>query len=158
MSDRDYLREALRYAKSYSHDSSTQCGAVLVVGRKLVYAANQFPAGLGRGEPLTRETKYLLIEHAERAAIYKAAACGVPTAGATLYAPWFACCDCARGIILAGIREVVGLMRLRLATPERWEANIQKAEEMLVAAGVGVRWIADPVGVTITFNGGVLEC
>jgi dCMP deaminase len=48
------------------------------------------------------------MEHAERDAIYKAAFVGMQTEGATLYVPWFACADCARAIIAAGITRVVG--------------------------------------------------
>jgi hypothetical protein len=48
---------------------------------------------------------------------------------------------------------VVGHVRPREATPERWLGSIQKAEAMLDEAGVGMRWIADPLGATILFNG-----
>lgn len=151
VSDIEYMGEALRYARQHSHDDRTQVGAVLVAGKRLIYAANQYPTPM-RGE------KYATIEHAERAAIYKAAACGIPTAGAVLYAPWFACTDCARAIILSGVREVVGLASLRRATPERWLANIKMADEMLGRAGVSLRWMAGTVGATIRFDGGEFQC
>jgi len=150
MTDHEYLREALRYAKGNSHDR-TQVGAVLVSGKRAVYAANRRAVDVVAG-------KSEIIEHAERAAIYKAAACGVPTAGAVMYAPWFSCTDCARGIILAGVRQVVGLVRLREATPERWRHNLDTADRMLMAAGVGLRWVNDSVGVTIIFDGRAMEC
>jgi deoxycytidylate deaminase len=75
-----------------------------------------------------------------------------------MYAPWFSCTDCARGIILAGVRQVVGLVRLREATPERWRHNLDTADRMLMAAGVGLRWVNDSVGVTIIFDGRAMEC
>lgn len=150
MTDIDYLREALRYAKANSHDR-TQVGAVLVAGKRSVYAAN-------RRSVTVDASRQDIIEHAERAAIYKAAACGVPTAGAVLYAPWFACTDCARGIILAGIGQVAGLVSLREATPERWRHNLDTADRMLLAAGVGMRWVNETVGVTIIFDGRAMEC
>lgn len=150
MTDIDYLREAMRYAKANSHDR-TQVGAVLVAGKRTVYAANRRVVDIA----IDRRD---IIEHAERTAIYKAAACGVPTAGAVLYAPWFACTDCARGIILAGVRQVVGLVSLREATPERWRHNLDTADRMLLAAGVGLRWLNDAVGVTIIFDGRAMEC
>jgi len=155
----DYLREACRYAAENSYDESTQNGAVLVCGSKLVYATNAFPPGVNRrGLRIDPPLKYLYTEHAERAAIYKAAATGVPTAGAILYCPWFACTDCARGIILAGIREVVGLACARNATPARWANNVDTAELMLAEAGVGMRWMAESVGITLRFDGRDLLC
>lgn len=159
MNELDILRDALRHAAGNSHDPRTQCGAVLRSGRRLVYAANVVPPGVDRFRPgRLGSDKYSFMEHAERAAIYKAAAAGVPAAGATLYAPWFACCDCARAIILAGVVEVVGLGVLAQATPERWREAIAMATEMLTEAGVNQRWITDPVGATILFDGRRLEC
>jgi dCMP deaminase len=94
MTEIDYLREACRYATQHSHDPETQNGAVLVTSRQTIYAANCIPPGVARPEHrLSRPFKYDFIEHAERAAIYKAAATGAATAGATLYCPWFACTD-----------------------------------------------------------------
>lgn len=153
MTELDLLREALRHAAAASHDERTQVGAVLATRSRLVYAANQIPPGLRLAGD-----KYAVMEHAERGAIYKAAACGVPTAGAKLYAPWFACRDCARAIILAGITEVVGLSSLAVATPERWRQEIAEAVAMLQDAGVGTRWLSGTAGVTILFNGKLLEC
>ena len=151
MTDLNYLREALRHAKSASHDNHTHVGAVLVVGKRHIYAANRRAVGLD-GQ------KADIIEHAERAAIYKAAACGYATAGGVLYAPWFACPDCARAIVLAGIREVVGLSSLRLATPERWLWPITVGDAILRSGGVGVRLVEGETGVVIRFNGEDYKC
>lgn len=153
MTELDLLREALRHAAVASHDERTQVGAVLATRSRLVYAANQIPPGLRLAGD-----KYAVMEHAERAAIYKAAASGIQTAGAKLYAPWFACRDCARAIILAGITEVVGLSSLAVVTPERWRQEIAAAVTMLQDAGVGTRWLSGTAGVTILFDGGLLEC
>lgn len=153
MTELDLLREALRHAAAFSHDERTQVGAVLATSSSLIYAANQIPAGIRHSRD-----KYAITEHAERAAIYQAAACGVRTAGAKLYAPWFACCGCARAIILAGITEVIGLSALANATPERWRDEIAQATRMLQDAGVGTRWLTDRAGATILFDGRLLEC
>jgi len=151
MTDLNYLREALRHAKSASHDNDTHVGAVLVVGKRHIYAANRRAVGLDA-------EKADVIEHAERAAIYKAASCGYATAGGVLYAPWFACPECARAIVLAGIREVVGLKSLRLATPERWLWPITVGDAILRAGGVGVRLVDGETGVVIRFNGEDYKC
>lgn len=159
MTDIDYLREACRYAVQHSHDQGTQNGAVLVTSRQTIFAANCVPPGVARHEHrLARPFKYDFIEHAERSAIYKAAAAGASTAGATLYCPWFACTDCARAIVMAGIREVVGLIALRNATPGRWLLKVEMAEKMLKEAGVSQRLLAEDVGVTIRFDGRDFQC
>lgn len=151
MTDLNYLREALRYAKRASHDNDTHVGSVLVLGKRHLYAANRRAVGLDGG-------KADIIEHAERAVVYKAASCGYATAGGVLYAPWFACPDCARAIVLAGIREVVGLSSLRLATPERWLWPITVGDAILRSGGVGIRLVDGETGVVIRFNGGDLKC
>jgi dCMP deaminase len=159
MTDIDYLREACRYAVQHSHDKETQNGAVLVTSRQTIYAANCVPTGVARLEHrLARPFKYDFVEHAERAAIYKAASMGIPTAGGTLYCPWFACTDCARAIVMAGVREVVGLIALRNATPGRWLLRVEMAEMMLKEARVSQRLFADTVGVTIRFDGREFSC
>lgn len=155
MAPSDWLRLACTEAAT-SHDPSTQNGAVVVPATAAYVAigVNKIPPGIHvTPDRLERPAKYKYIEHAERAAIYAAARIGTPTAGATMYCPWFACTDCARAIIMAGIFEVVGHVTPRAATPERWTAEIVQAEAMLREAGVGMRWLAEDLGVTIRFNG-----
>lgn len=156
----DWLRLAFQ-AASRSHDPFTQNGAVLVpeAGPALDVVANTLPAGIeATPERLSRPTKYRFIEHAERNAIYAAARHGVRSDGATLYCVWFACTDCARAIIQAGIREVVGHAAPRQATPERWAEEVAAGEAMLQESGVAIRWIAGHIGCRIRFNGEHLEC
>jgi dCMP deaminase len=157
-SDADWLRQACLEAQR-SHDPVTQNGAVLVPLQGYVAVArNCIPSGVhvtpGR---LERPTKYDYVEHAERSAIYTAARIGTPTAGARLYCPWFACADCGRAIICAGIKEVVGHVKSRAATPDHWTASIVLAEAMLREAGVSMRWLAEDLGVTIRFDGGEMQ-
>lgn len=159
MNDIDYLRQACQFAAISSQDGRTQNGAVLVTPTRSVCAVNCYPAGVEVTESRKMAPeKYLFIEHAERAAIYRAASLGVATAGATLYCPWFACCDCARAIIMAGIAEVVGLVSLRNATPDRWKDNIRLAERMLEEAGVGQRLLAVELGEYLRFDGRFTKC
>lgn len=151
----DILRLVAKEAATRSMDPRTQNAAALVRPDDImVVAANAIPTGVvrspGRLEP---PAKYDYIEHAERAAIYKAASFGWTTGGSTLYALWFACPDCARAIISAGVYEVVGLAKARSLTPDRWLDAVETGEQMLREAGVGMRWLADPLGVSIRFNG-----
>lgn len=161
MTDLDYLRLACQFASETSDDPRTQNGAVLAIkdGDPVDYliGSNRLPSNIHGGGRLFPPAKYLFIEHAEREVIYTAARLGVQTDGATLYCPWFACCDCARAIIGAGIREVVGLAILGTMTPGRWEESINAAEQMLIEARVGSRWITERVGATILFDGKEIE-
>ena len=153
MHELDLLRQACEYASRNSDDPRTKVGAVLVTPHARVFGANTFPQGVYRDpERLKPATKYRFVEHAERAAIFKAASQGVSTAGARLFCPWFACTDCARAVIAAGISEVVGLAVLRNETPERWEADIRLAERMLSEAGVSTRLIADKINARVRFD------
>jgi len=153
--DIDWLRAAAQQAAVGSQDMHTQNGAILVprAAAYVCVGVNKLPPGVSANGRLERPAKYEYIEHAERMAIYQAARVGTPTLGATLYCPWFACMDCARAIISAGIVEVVGHVKPRGATPERWMASILKAEAMLREANVGMRWLAATLGVTIRFDG-----
>lgn len=153
--DLDWLRLAFATAQEHSHDPSTQNGAVIVPAGFAVAAAaaNELPARIKATQSrLERPNKYRWVEHAERGAIYAAARMGTPTVGAKMYVCWFACTDCARAIICAGIREVIGHVTPRLLTPQRWEAEVLAGESMLREAGVSMRWLAEPLGVTILFD------
>lgn len=154
-SDLDWLRMAFQYASMASGDPDTQNGAVLVPSSGFaIHTANKVPHGLAAlPSRLERPAKYKWIEHAERRAIYAAARRGEVCEGATLYCCWFACPDCARAIICAGVREVVGHVTPRSLTPARWEPEVALGELMLREAGVSMRWAADKIGVTIKFDG-----
>lgn len=126
--------------------------------RYSILGANRLPKDVGYTDArVSRELKRRYIEHAERDVIYAAAKEAFDTHGAILYAPWFACCDCARAIIGAGIREVVGLAILQTLTPPRWSGELAAAHQMLGEAGVGMRWITASVGETILFDGKEIE-
>jgi dCMP deaminase len=159
--DQRFLKEAVQAAAQMSHDPRTQNGAVIVCypldirhAPVVIGAANCFPPGIAvtpeRTDPAVK-LKY--IEHAERNAVYAAARYGQPTENATMYCPWFACVDCARAIICAGIKRCVGLQKPRLITPERWQATIAEADELLKEAGIQVNLLDIEVGVEILFNG-----
>ena len=137
-------REALK-----SPDPSNQNGAVLVnhVGHFVIFGdCNRFPYGFD-GDTQNREEKYFYIQHAERAVILRAASGGVKTQGLTLVCPWFACGDCAKAIIFAGIKRVVGHKQRMELTPERWKDNVKKANQYL-----------EDCGVELEFYDGKLDC
>jgi len=161
MNDLDFMIEAYRYAMENATDPWTQNGAVIVKdGNIIAYGANHFPRGVQESdERWKRPLKYSFVEHAERNAIFDATRKGVSTKGTVMYVPWFACADCGRAIIQAGISEVVGHIG-----PEKWylEDNredwgdsIKHSLEMLDEAGVKYRWINDKIGngIKIRFGG-----
>lgn len=148
--DRNFLK--LAYEQAYnSPDPSTQCGAVIVMedddGEDVILGrgCNGFHHGVEDTEErrCNRDKKLTFIEHAERAAIHHAVregASGVHFAESTMYAPWFACADCARAIIGVGIRRVVGHKLCQDMTPTRWQASINDALTMFDEAGVKYSW------------------
>lgn len=174
-----YLKKAYEYAAKHSTDPSTQNGAVIVskviVGQRTapdnVYiqqeiptyveigiGANHFPEGVEEKlERWERPAKYQWVEHAERNAIYDAARKGQSTLGATMYVPWFACADCGRGIIQAGIKEVVGHDSPLHKTNANWKQSIEVADQMFREAGIKFRRIEGHFGVKIRFNGQEVE-
>lgn len=157
MKDMDYLIEAYRVAVARSTDPSTQNGAIIVRGKKIIATgANHFPKGVKETSTRwERPAKYAWVEHAERNAIYDAAKNGTyTTKDTTMYCPWFACADCARGIIQAGITEVVGHnCPLHEGGSQSWKDSIAIANEMFKEAGVKTRYLDGTVGLKIRFNG-----
>jgi dCMP deaminase len=155
--DLKLLAEACRHAAEFSMDPHTQNGALLVSTMgEVVLAANTMPEIESRPERFVRPKKYLYIEHAERNAIYLAARRGICTENATLYVPWFACADCARAIIQAGITRVVGHIVPWMQTPDRWKESVRAAESMLEEAGVVSSYLDDELGVSFLFDGKLL--
>lgn len=93
----------------WSPDNSTQNGAVIVepiTGRLIGAGCNRPPDGV-RPRP-NRPEKYLFTEHAERMAIYNALCENRnDLEGAIMICPWAACADCARAIVMSGIKVLI---------------------------------------------------
>jgi dCMP deaminase len=143
-----WLNRAYDMAR-YSHDSSTQVGAVIMHPDKDTlecFGSNQFPVGVSRYDYRLqdRSKKLLYMEHAERNAIYDASYRGVSTKGAWMFAPFFSCADCARGIIQSGIARVIGDQFLKDQTPARWKESIDTALQMFIEAGVDFEYVDSP--------------
>ena len=96
---RKLMAESYRVAAG-SIDSSTQNGALIVNEAATIVASgiNHPVSGVvSRDWIQCRDDKLKLFEHAERAAIYDAAANGVMLKGLVMICSWTACYDCARG-------------------------------------------------------------
>jgi dCMP deaminase len=159
MSINDLLLMMAAYEEAQgSPDPSTQNGALILNASGLVIARghNTFPKGVRvTPERLERPLKYSYIEHAERNAILHAARIGAATERATMICPWFACADCGRAIIGAGIERVIGHKRMFDETPERWKNSIDDAWTMFHESGVETVLIDGtlPEAPPIRFNG-----
>jgi dCMP deaminase len=139
-------QEALLVA-SWSKDRSTKVGAVIVNEDNRVISTgwNGFPRGVDDNVEARhdRPAKYKWTEHAERNAIYNAAACGHALKGCSIHLTWYPCADCARGIIQSGISKVV------VPTPDwndpRWGEDFRMVREMFTEIGMTVEFIDETV-------------
>lgn len=137
--DAFFMSLAWVYA-SKSKDNSTKVGCVIIGPDNEQRSAgyNGMPRGVNDDDVTRyeRPRKYRYFEHAERNAIYNAARVGIPLKGCRLYITMMCCSDCARGVIQAGIIEVVVPT---LKVPDRWAEDVGVARAMLLEAGVEVR-------------------
>lgn len=153
-----YLREAYSLASKYSHDPRTQNGAILVKNRQVIgQGVNALPLGVKNlPERLERPAKYMWLEHAERNAIFQAAKWGYEIFGSTLYVPWYACCDCAKAIIQAGVYKVVGHKQMYDQYGSGpWDESIEIGNKMFEEAGVITEYYDGEIGsgLKIKING-----
>jgi dCMP deaminase len=124
---------------SLSVDPNTQCGVVLVSRKGKEITANNHPVfGFSINNDRFMDQKKRVMEHAERAVIYKAARLGIATEGATLYAPWSACMDCARAIVESGIKTVHRHTDAMELTHDRWEGTTEAGYVTMIVGGVQV--------------------
>ncbi len=131
LSIRDYFQMAYTTADVYSPDPSTRVGAIIVrLDGSMHYGWNHLPSGFEDVDLTDRDLKLKLIEHAERDAIFKTALYGGSLFQATMYCPWAACCDCARAIVLSGIKEVICHGEAIDQTPLRWQPDIELASKI----------------------------
>jgi len=132
--------EMVELVSRWSKDRSRQVGAVIVDSRNVCISMgwNGFPRGIDDEveERHDRPVKYLWTEHAERNAIYNAAAAGSKLLGCRIYLGWYPCADCARAIIQSGIGVMI------CVEPDwgdkTYAADFKVVEEMLREASVEV--------------------
>jgi dCMP deaminase len=140
--DDRFMRLALTVA-TWSKDRSTQVGAVIVGSNNDVRAIgyNGFPRGIDdeAEERHERPLKYRWTEHAERNAIYVAARSGISIANCRMYLPWFPCMDCARGIVQAGLIELIAFQPD--LSHKTWGDDFRYAIELFKEVGLSVRWL-----------------
>ena len=139
-----YFLRLAKLVSSRSKDTSTKVGAVLVRDRRIIATGyNGFPIGIDDDitERQSRPLKYSFTLHAEDNCLLQAARMGISTQGCTLYfvgfgPPTVPCTECAKAIIQAGIKRVVGLAEKE--APEYWVEDLDFAKNLLLEAGVEV--------------------
>jgi len=144
--DRRFI-EMARMIASWSKDPSTKVGCVIVDPRTNTIVATGYN-GLPREvhdqayRMQMRPEKYEWTEHAERNAVFEAARRGVALEGMTAYLNWEPrpCSDCARGLIQAGVKRVVG-PNLPFGGKGDWDFSV--SDEMMQEAGVVQEIVAE---------------
>jgi dCMP deaminase len=139
----EYYLEIAEAVKLKSKDIRTQIGAVIVGSDKQIVSTgyNSFPRNIvdNNNDRQVRPEKYYWMEHAERNAIYNAALNGVSTKNTSIYLTCgIPCCDCARGIINAGIKKVYCKEVDTTKNREHWDEHAKRSMEMFTEADVDV--------------------
>ncbi|HLC59429.1 MAG TPA: deaminase [archaeon] len=155
---KEFLRNAYLHASTDSQDLVTK-NAVIIVSKDyeiIAYGANHFPSGVNPTEEQIkdREWKYKHIIHSEQAAIFSAAKQGKSTYDTVMYEPWVPCTPCAKAVIDAGVKKMIGHKELIMQTPERWWTDTDYALGLLEKAGVEMCMYSGKIGgVENLFNG-----
>lgn len=140
----EYFVSLMYLVAMKSKDEKTQNGAVIVGPDNEIRSTgyNSFPRGINDDVPERQERpeKYHWFEHGERNAIYNAARIGVSTKDCKLYVSGVPCTDCARGIIQAGISEVIVDTRLSDLENDLWKEHAKRSLVMFEEAGIKVRY------------------
>ena len=122
---------------SWSKDPSTQVGAVITEGNRVVSSGyNGYPNGIDdKIDP--REIKYLKTIHAEENAILFAKR---KLANHHIYVTHFPCSKCASKIVQTGIKKVHS-PAMSQEFLSRWGESFKITEKILADAGVEVVWL-----------------
>ena len=144
----EYFFGMAQLVKKKSKDRSTQVGVVVTdqYNRIVTTGYNGFPPEIDDNyEPFhLRPTKYFITEHAERNAIYFCARKGISLEGCRMYfnSNPFPCSDCARAILLSGIKTVIG-KDVKFEGKGDWLDSLWYGKEMLLSSGVDIILIDD---------------
>lgn len=130
-----------------SKDESTHCGSVIVDDMNHIVSTgyNSFVRGINDNikERQLRPEKYMWFEHGERNAVYSASYRGINTKGCKIYVTGVPCCDCARAIIQAGIKEVIVDTREEFGT--EWDDSCNVTLQMFKEANVKLREMKEDI-------------
>jgi len=136
--DRRFL-EMAKLVSSWSKDPSTQCGAVITKGNRIISLGfNGFPKGVSDLPERynNRETKYKMTIHAEVNAILFSDPC-IKNCTIFVY-PMLPCSRCACQIIQTGIKKVVSIKPSEDLL-FRWGNEIKISKIMYKEVGIEVK-------------------
>ncbi|NCN51860.1 AAA family ATPase [archaeon] len=140
----DYFMSIAYLVAAKSKDESTHIGAVIVGKNNEIKSTgyNSFVRGLKDdvAERQEKPEKYFWFEHGERNAIYNATLAGLSLSGCKIYTNGVPCMDCARGIIQAGITEIIVDKKWDDKNPEMWREQAKRSIEMFEEVGVKLRY------------------
>jgi len=157
-----WLAECHKLAAKKSTDRSTQLGAYLLSPVESLDDV-EAPLYLSRGwnaisdrlkqtdHRFLRPDKYVYTEHAERRAIFNVSKTRRSTVGTIMFCPWYACPDCARAIIEAGIQSIYGHYEFfqhiidhgeAAGAGDRWFDGLAVSAEMFAEAGVTNKYLS----------------
>ena len=127
--------ELAKHISSWSKDPSTQVGAVITNGNKIISIGyNGLPSKIPDYsiDLYNRQEKYKYIIHAETNAILTAS---TQVSNCTLYTyPFLPCTNCASMIIQAGINRVVSI----LCETDSWKNRIEESKNLFSIANIDV--------------------
>lgn len=135
----DTLLDLAFRAAPQSPNRMRQVGAAILLcdGGAPVAACNTFPAGVADLEERhAGDGRFVWMEHAERNAIFTAARAGRALDGARIASTLFPCIDCARAIVISGIRTLITLPP-PLDDPV-WGASFPRSRTILEEGGVEI--------------------
>lgn len=150
------------FISSKSKDIRTQVGAAIVSPENDSYVTgyNGFPRGLEENtKRLKKPLKYVYTEHAERNAIYNCARKGIATKGSRIYITCLPCSDCARGIIQAGITEVVYHHNHPMNLEEGRQKVNEQLRSMFQECGIKLRGYSGKISpvIQVLYNGSLFD-
>jgi dCMP deaminase len=129
-------------AAAASPNRIRRVGAVLVAAGAEIAACNTFPPGVRNlPERAVGAARFIWLEHAERTALLEAAKRGLATDGGLLVSTYFPCTDCARALVLSGVKTV--------ATPRPefddpvWGESFRTSAAILSEGAVEVLYLAE---------------
>jgi dCMP deaminase len=152
-------------AATKSKDTKTKIGAFIVGpnNEPISFGFNGICRGVNDNVPCRyeRPTKYQYFEHAERNAIYTLPRIGaLILPGTKMYTNGTPCADCGRGVIQAGIKEVIvhrPYEQIFSYLYDTWTDSCNTTTEMFGEAGVKVRMIDEYVGMDVYVNGKIIN-
>ena len=143
----EHYLEIVDRVASLSQDRNAQVGCVIVDanGRVLSTGYNDLPPNvIDNDARRTRPGKYVYTEHAERSAIYNAAKAGTALDNTTMYQRWFPCAECARAMVMSGIR-VLYCEKPNWDDP-RWGESFKDACCILMESNVTIKFYTTAPG------------